>query len=131
MRAFLKAMLWGVALLIVLNGAYLVAIQVELFSKLLLVISQISPLIAAAVAAYLAPRRRVIVGIAMAIPSVVLTVAVTVTYQLLGQPVDFPGLRGAWILIEITSLYSLFLCSLGGIIGSLLAIRREPTKIQV
>ncbi len=124
----LRAWLWGLGILLILTGAWLIALQAEVFSAVLLLGVQISPFVAAVAAAYLAPQKKVIIAVSMAIPATVITVAVTVTYQLLGHPVDFPGLKGGKILFVITLLYSGLLCFFGGVLGRFMANRKHGSS---
>jgi hypothetical protein len=121
----LRAWFWGVGILLILSGAWVIALQAEVFSAVLLLGVQISPFVAAVASAYLAPQKKVIIAVSMAIPATVITVAVTVIYQLFGVPVDFPGFRGGLIISVVTLLYSVFLCWLGGVLGSFLAKRKQ------
>lgn len=124
----LRAWLWGVGILIILNGAWLLALQAEVFSSVLLVVEQISPFVAAVVTSYLAPRKNVILGSSMAAPASFIVVAVTFAYQMFGIPVDFPGLRGGLILFVITFIYSIVLCTLGSALGYFIATKRAGQK---
>ena len=119
----LRAWLAGVMVLVVANGAWFVSLQAHKFSSSLIWLLWISPLIAAFVSAYLSPRKKILLGISLAIPAAVLAVALNVTYELLGNAVDFPGVRGGTILFVITLGYSAMLCALGGGAGYYLAKR--------
>lgn len=121
----LKAWLWGVGVLVTFNGGWLLALQSEVFSSVLLLVSQVSPFVAAAVSAYLAPRKKVVIGFSMAFPATFMVVAVTSIYQLFGKPVDFPGVRGGLILFEITLIYTCIICLAGGALGDFIAKRKH------
>lgn len=115
--SILKAWLVGVAVLLVSNGVWFVSLQAHSFSVLLVWLLWISPLIAALVSAYLSPRKKILLGISLAIPAAIFAVALNTIYELLGNAVDFPGLRGGASLFVITLGYSVLLCALGGGVG--------------
>jgi hypothetical protein len=113
----LRAWMFGFGILIAADVSWLIALQVEKFSMILLVIVQISPFFAALVSAYLAPRKKIMLGTTMAVPAALLVVTLTFVFQLFGKPVDFPGPRGGLMLFTITLLYSALLSALGGVVG--------------
>lgn len=128
-RPVLKAWIVGFALLLVANGAWLISLQMHKFSKILVLLLWISPLIAAFVSAYLSPRKKVLLGTSLAIPSAALVAALNLIYGLLGNAVDFPGIRGGAILFTVALTYSLILCALGGAAGYYLTRNRAQGTI--
>lgn len=127
----LTAWLCGFGILIIFNGGWLLALQAEVFSSVLLLVSQVSPFVAAVVSGYLAPRKNVIIGFSMALPATIMVVAVTVLYQLFGKPVDFPGFKGGAILFFVTFVYSCLLSFAGATIGHFIAKKKRGLARQV
>lgn len=113
-RPVLRAWLVGVAVLIVANGGWFVSLHAHKFSETLVWLLWVSPLIAAFVSAYLSPRKKILLGVSLAIPAATLIVVLNTIYELLGNAVDFPGVRGGTILFVVTLGYSVVLCALGG-----------------
>ena len=72
-----------------------------------------APLLAAFLAAHLAPERKILAGMSMVLPATVLTVALNSLYQALGHRVDFPGLQGAAIATVFSLVWNTVLCGLG------------------
>lgn len=126
--SMLKAWVLGIVILLIINGAWLIALQAEMFSGALLLVWQISPFVAALVSAYIAPRKKVILGTSMAVPAALIVVSITYAYQLFGKPTDFPGFKGGLILFAITLLYSSILCALGGALGYFITKKKSATK---
>jgi hypothetical protein len=83
-----------------------------------------APLVAAFLAAHLAPERRMVAGMSMVLPATLLTVAMNSLYQSLGHHVDFPGLQGAVIATILSLIWNTILCVLGTVAGYLLARQR-------
>jgi hypothetical protein len=67
-------------------------------------------------------------AISLAIPAAVLILVVNFIYQIFGEGVDFPGLRGGLILFTVTLIYNSVLCVLGGSAGYYLS-RRKGEKV--
>ena len=123
----LRAWLVGVAVLFVANGGWLISLQTHRFSETLVLLLWISPLIAAFVSAYLSPRKKVLLGTSLAIPSAALVAVLNFIYELFGNAVDFPGVRGGAILFIVTLGYSVLLCALGGVAGYYLTRNRAQS----
>jgi hypothetical protein len=124
----IKALVVGVGLLIAAYGLWFATLQNEQFSEINVLILWVSPFIAAFVSAYLAPRNKLLLGISMALPTAILSVALNYLHQAQGNSVDFPGSRGAMILFMTTLLYSGILCSIGAVIGRALSNKKENTE---
>lgn len=121
----IRAWVIGFMILLAVVMMVVIATLIEVYPRALLLLLQISPFVAAFVSAYLAPRKKIILGTSMAIPAAILSVAVTFAYQLFGKDVDFPGLRGGLILFTVTITYSCILCLLGSIAGNFLSKKRQ------
>jgi len=117
----LKAWVAGAGVVVMVYVVWFIVLQTNQYSELLNILLWSSPLAAAAVAAYLAPSKKILLGISMALPTTALAVALNFVYQWLGNAVDFPGLRGGLILFTTTLAYSSILCGLGSAGGSALA----------
>ena len=108
-----KAWSIGVGILIAIFMMWFVLLQANVFSQVIVVILWISPLIAAFVSAYLGPSHKILLGTSMAIPSALFAVALNSADQFLGTAVDFPGLKGGFILF-ILVLISAAIVSIPG-----------------
>ena len=116
-----RAWLTGAGIVALVYGAWFIALQASQYSEVLVFLLWLSPLVAALVTAYLAPRRKIMMGMSMVLPTVVLAVTLNFVYQWLGNAVDFPGARGGLLLFATTLVYSAILCGLGSIGGLVLA----------
>ena len=116
-----KAWSVGTGILVLVYVAWFIALQSSQYSEVLVLLLWTSPLIAALVSAYLAPRKKILLGMSMVVPTTVLSVTLNFVYQWLGNTVDLPGVRGALILFTTTLVYSGILCWLGSMGGVMLA----------
>lgn len=116
-----KAFAIGVGILVAAYALWFITLQAGQYSELKIIVLWVSPFLAALASAFLAPRNKIVLGISMALPSAVLGVVLNIVYQAQGNPVDFPGGRGAIILFVTTLLYSGALCSVGAVIGRVLS----------
>jgi hypothetical protein len=121
----------GFGLLVLADGVWLSFVHAGVFSKWLLLVLQLSPVVSGFIVAYLAPRRKLLLGTSMAIPATVLVVLFNVSYEALGNAVDFSGAQGALILFTITLLYSGIACGLGSLVGGLISRRLVGDPNQV
>jgi hypothetical protein len=76
-----------------------------------------APPIAAFIIAYLAPCRKFLLGLSMAILASILIVVVNSVYAALGGSVDFPGIHGGLVLAEIALVLNGITCAIGALIG--------------
>ena len=111
--SMLKAWSIGAAILIVVFSIWFVFLQAEIFSQSALVLLWISPMIAAFVSSYLSPSHKILLGTSMAIPTALFAVAINSADQFFGTAVDFPGLKGGFILF-ILVLISAAIVSIPG-----------------
>ena len=115
-----RAWVIGVALLLAADGVWFMAVQSTKFAgalAFLVWLLWLSPLVAAFVSALIAPRKKVLVGMSLAVPAVILIGLLNVVHQLLGNEVDFPGLQGGLTLLKVEMAVNVILCSIGGVTG--------------
>ena len=103
------------------HAAWFIALQASQYSEPLVFLLWLAPLVAAFVSAYLAPRKKILLGMSMILPTTILAVTLNFVYQWLGNSVDFPGARGGLILFTTTLVYSGILCVLGTMAGVVFA----------
>lgn len=123
-----RAWVVGFMMLITVDAIVVIATLIEFYPRALLLLLQVSPFVAAFISSYLSPQKKIILGTSMAIPAALLGVVVTFMYQLVGKPVDFPGLKGGLILFEISLVYGLVVCTLGGILGYFVSKKRGKAQ---
>lgn len=123
-----RAWIAGFMILFIADMLWIVGLQFEVLSKTLLLAGQVSPFIAAFASSYLAPRRKILLGCSMSVPAAILGVALTAVYQLFGAAGGFRGIQGAWILFEITIVYSAILCIAGSGAGYFLSRKRKSVN---
>jgi len=121
--AMLRAWFVGTGIIALVYAAWFIALQASQYSEPLVFLLWLSPFVAALVSAYFAPRRKVLLGMSMVLPTTILAVVLNFVYQWLGNAVDFPGIRGGLILFATTFVYSGMLCGLGSFMGLGLAKR--------
>ena len=112
-----KAWSVGAAILAVAFVTWFIFLQAEVFSQSAFVLLWISPMVAAFVTAYLSPSHKILLGTSMAIPSALLAVALNSADQFLGTAVDFPGLKGGFILFVLV-LVSAAIVSIPGSVAA-------------
>ena len=110
---------WGIGFMIlfIVDLMVVTATLINYYPRALMLLLRISPFAASFVAAYLSPRKKVILGMSLAIPTAILSLFVTVVYQLLDKAVDFAGFTGGLILLAVSLVYGFILCSVGGVAG--------------
>ncbi len=114
---------WGIGFIIlfIVDMMVFLATLINYDPRALMLPLRISPFVASFVAAYLSPRNKCTLGMSLAIPTAILSLVVTIAYQLLGKAVDFAGFQGGIILFAVSLAYGFILCSLGGAVGCFLA----------
>ena len=125
----IRALIIGVAILLVANGTWFVSLYVGKFSESLVLLLWCSPAIAALISASLAPCKKILVGTSMAAPTAILAGVLNSVYEALGHAVDFPGYRGSMILVAITLTWGAILCTLGGVAGYFLT-RKSVVRVK-
>ena len=81
-------------------------------------------MIAAFVSAYLGPSHKILLGTSMAVPAALLAVALNLADQFFGNAVDFPGLKGGFILF-ILVLISAAIVSIPGSVAAYALTRND------
>ena len=81
-------------------------------------------MVAAFVSAYLGPSHKLLLGTSMAIPSALLAITLNSAGQFLGAAVDFPGLKGDFILF-ILVLISAALISVPGSVAAYTLTKKD------
>lgn len=120
----LKAWMLGAGVLLVAHGIWFAALQTNTFSQPLILLLWASPIVAAFISAYFAPRKKILMGTSMAIVATILVGALNSLYQSLGHAVDFPGFRGGFVLITVMLGWNVVLSLLGGATGYFLTRSR-------
>jgi hypothetical protein len=121
----IRALIAGLAVLLAADGAWLIAIQTSNVSEFLILLWWLSPPFAAFVSAYLAPHRKILLGTSLAIPAAILVGLLNTAYQMFGHAVDFPGPRGALILVTTSLVFNVMLCAVGGVVGYVVSTRQQ------
>ena len=121
----LKAWMLGAGVLLIAHGMWFVALQANIFSQPLVLLLWISPIVAAFVSAYIAPRKKILLGSSMAIFATILVAGLNFFYQALGHAVDFPGDRGALTLVTVMFGWNLILAVLGSTTAYFLTTSRS------
>jgi len=116
-HSLFKAWLIGAGILAVIFAIWFVLLQANVFSQSFVIVLWISPMIAAFVSANLSPSHKILLGTSMAIPSALLAVALNSANQFSGAAVDFPGLKGGFILF-ILALISAAIISIPGSVAA-------------
>jgi hypothetical protein len=116
-HSIIKAWLTGAGILVVVFAVWFVLLQANVFSQSFVIVLWVSPMIAAFVSAYLGPSHKILLGTSMAIPSALLAVALNSANQISGTAVDFPGLKGGFILF-ILVLISAAIISIPGSVAA-------------
>jgi hypothetical protein len=124
-----RAWFAGAGVVILVYAAWFIALQASHYSEPLAFLLWLAPLAAAFVSAYFAPRKKVLLGMSMILPTAIMAVAVNFVFQSLGSAVDFPGAGGGLILFTTTLLYSGILCTLGSVAGIVLAKKLLGKKV--
>lgn len=108
--------------------AWFVSLWASKFSEVLVIFLWGAPTVAAFVTAYLAPRRKVLLGASIALLAAILAGMLNFAYEALGNPVDFPGVRGGAILVAIALVFNGVLCTVGAACGYFLT-RKSASKM--
>ncbi len=118
-RTFLAAL----ALLVIGDIAYFAALKLPNAPSVIAVSIWVVLGIAAFVASWLAPKRRFIAGLAVAVPAAILLGASTYIFEAMGNAVDFAGFRGSLFVLAMSLPVLGLLCAVGAFAG-LLASKR-------
>ncbi len=124
----LKAGALGILVLVLAQGLWFGSLLGGAYSEFLVVLLWVSPFIAALVTAYLAPGRKIIMGMFMAVIAAVFVVLLNAAFQAAGTAVDFPGAKGGLILFVVTLVYSAVGAFLGSVTGRWLTRKRSNER---
>jgi hypothetical protein len=116
-----KVWVLGGAIEIIGYGAWFIALQANKFSEVLLLLLYGSPIIAAFLVGYLAPRWKILLGASMALLAAGLGGALNFVYEVLGNTVDFPRIHGSLIIASAIFIVDSAPCTLGAALGYFLA----------
>lgn|GEM_PF-1525520 len=121
-----KAWALGMAIVLVAHGAWILSLLAGWVSGTSLLLLWGSPALAAFVSSCLAPRWKMLMGAAIAVPAAALVGVLNFTDEVLGSAVDFPGIRGALTLLMMFMAWNLLLCTATAAAGYLLT--RKPVS---
>jgi len=129
-----KAWFGGLGILAVAYGAWLVAVLIADVAigdvrmhefrgmyHALMYFLWLSPVVSALVVSYFSQRNKILLAMSMALVAAAFAVSVNGVGQLLGDAVDFSGLKGAITLFAVTTIYSGIGCAIGSFCGYLLS----------
>jgi len=117
----LESWIKGFSFLVFVHIIFIVAIINEFAPKVLYLLLQVAPFFAAVISAYFASKNKILLATSLAIPTAILSLLVTISFQLFGHDVDFAGLQGGLILFFFSLVYASVLCLCGGFAGSFIA----------
>lgn len=125
----LRAWMVGISVLILGHVLYfLVLLEVRNY-ELLRVALLFFPSIAAFVTAYFAPRRKILMGISMAVYGAIVVIVSSFVYESLGFHIDHIG--GLFTTFIIILSYYVVFCAVGGLTGYFLAQKKWGSRSQV
>lgn len=129
-----KAFGVGIAILVLANALWLLesqsrfwfpTSQISLLATLTGIGLWLSPVIAAFLTAVLAPRHKLLIGTTMAIPAAFFMGLSNLAFEALGHTADFPGIRGAALVMGVSLPVGFLLCLVGGIVGYAITKREK------
>lgn len=125
-----KAWALGGGIVLIAYLAWFVSLRANKFSEVLVLFLWGAPAVAAFVTAYLAPRRKVLLGASIALLAAILAGILNFAYEALGGAVDFPGVRGGAILVAIALVFNGVLCTVGAASGYFLTRKLASRKLD-
>jgi len=117
----IKAWLIGIAIIWGSYGIRSIMVWLQNPMEIWMFLQLTAPAIAAFVIALLAENRKIMLAMSMAPLAAFLESWLNALYQLQGRPVDFSGLQGAMIVITISLIYSLVICTPSAVCGWFIA----------
>ncbi|MGH8653097.1 MAG: hypothetical protein ACREYE_13435 [Gammaproteobacteria bacterium] len=117
----LRALAFGVGILLLADAMWVMVLMSTTYPTALAWALQSSPAITAFTVAYLAPRKKILLGMSMVIFAASLASAAKLVYGALGLPTDLPGIRGARIVFTIALVSGSILCAIGTAAGYFLS----------
>jgi len=118
-RAFLVAL----AILLIGDAAYLLTLKLPDAPSAVAMAIWVVPVIAAFVTSWLAPRRKFLTGVVVAIPAALMVGVSNYIFEAFGNLVDFPGLKGAALVAGMSLPFLCLLCGVGALAGHLTSKR--------
>lgn len=122
--AMIRSFFYGLLVLIAADSVWLTCLYLEVLPEAGILVAYVSPFFAAAITAYLAPRKRDLMGMLIALPAAASMIAVPMINGAMGGAVDYIGTAGVFVVSYWYLFKSLILCGIGSSIGSALARRR-------
>ena len=120
----LRAWILGLAILVVAHLTVFIGVEAGVASTPLDLLVWCSPAVAAFITAYLAPRKKILLGASMALPAAGFVLVINRAHEAKGHAVDFPGWRGGWILLKVTLEWDLTICVVVAVIAYFLTRNR-------
>jgi len=126
-----KSWLIGGAIVLAVNFIYFASIFAAVrFSHsipiiFLMLLLWLSPVIAAFVTAYLAPRKKILLGMSMAPLSLFFSIAFTFLFEALGERGDHFDALGTLMITVLAFVFYCGLCALGVALGCSLSNRKK------
>lgn len=111
----------GMAIIAAAQLAWFLSLATETFSQTLFALLWASSGIAAFIVSLLSPKRKVAMGLSLAVPAAAFMALLNYGYQLFGHGSDFPGLRGAMLLFAIALTWNGAICGIGTAAGYLMS----------
>ncbi len=116
-RSILSALFLGVALLVVAHVGWAFAYRAGTYPETLDWSLRLLPLVAAFVAAFVAPSGKWLVGMSMVLFGTAMTVLTNYLMHVLGIRTDFPGVAGTLAMLLPAFLTYFVLCAIGSAAG--------------
>jgi len=109
-----KAWVAGVAALLVANVAWIVALHYHVNSIVISLVILLAPLFASLLTSYMAPHKKILLGVSMVFPTALFGTAITAFY---GDASDFPSKHGLETFFLVSVVYNSILTVLGSCLG--------------
>lgn len=120
-----RAFLCGLAALLAFDTLWIVSVDLGRYPAIVLLFLYGGPFLASAMTAYLAPRRRILLGTWVTLPAAFLMIALPAIYGAIGGHVDSVGTLGNVILFLWYLFYTFPICAFGSAFGTWMANRRD------
>jgi hypothetical protein len=112
-----RALSVALGILVVGEVLFLAAIKIGAAASAPALAIWLVPPVAAFAASWIAPRRKVLLGSLVAVPAVVLIGASNYVFETMGNPVDFPGIEGALLVMGLSLPVVALLCIVSALAG--------------
>lgn len=118
-----RDVLAALAILLIGDAAHLVTLKLsEAPSAVAMAIWGV-PVIAAFTTSWLSPKHKFLTGLAVAVPAALLLGVSNYVIEAFGNPVDFPGMKGAALVAGMSLPLLALLCGVGALAGRLTSKR--------